>query len=92
MFLNIYPHTFPPQVLPDEWKDNLMALPAISKLDGNITVKTSELLVLILRCVSNMKWRTSYLWLPALKNFVSSIKDLSLELGDHVRKFRLKWK
>ena len=64
-----------------------MVLPVISNLDGKITVKTSELLVLILSDMLNTKQRTPYVWLPTLKNYVSSMKELSLKVGNQVRNF-----
>jgi hypothetical protein len=64
-----------------------MVLPA--NVDGNMIIKTSELLVLILRDISNTEWRTPGVWMTLLKNYVSNMKELSLEIGNKVRVFVL---
>ena len=64
-----------------------MVLP--ENVDGNMIIKTSELLVLILRDISNTEWRTPGVWITLLKNYVSNMKELSLEIGNKVRVFVL---
>ena len=73
------------QKLDDEWKSDLMALPNISNVVGNDLIKTSELLILLLRVMSKTKWGTSCIWMVGLKNYISSMKKLSLEINIEVR-------
>ncbi|XP_028408258.1 uncharacterized protein LOC114530867 [Dendronephthya gigantea] len=66
-------------VLPEDWKTDMMVLPDISNSDDSLP--TSELLLLILRDISRNDWTTAYVWNTALKNYVSTMKELSLEIG-----------
>jgi hypothetical protein len=67
-----------------------MVLPDISNF--NVAIKTSELLVLILRALSNIEWRTPGVWIVTLKNYVSNMKELSLEIDNQVRFDNNDWK
>lgn len=59
-----------------------MVLPDVSNKDCD--TRTSELLLLILHDISIKDWATSYVWNTALKNYVSTVKHLSLEIGRKV--------
>ena len=58
-----------------------MALPNISNVVGNDVIETSELLILLLRDMSKTEWGTSCIWIVTLKNYISSMKKLSLEIN-----------